>query len=50
MRDYCVSRFLRFWAYKRFSREDPQRVSAAILLSTIVSVVSFPCVAWLALD
>lgn len=29
---------------------DPQRVSAAILLSTIVSVVSFPCVAWLALD
>jgi len=29
---------------------DPQRVSAAILLSTLVSVVSFPCVAWLALD
>jgi malonate transporter and related proteins len=29
---------------------DPQRVAAAILLSTIVSVVSFPCVAWLALD
>ena len=29
---------------------DPQQVSAAILLSTIVSVVSFPCVAWLALD
>ena len=29
---------------------DSQRVSAAILLSTIVSVVSFPCVAWLALD
>jgi malonate transporter and related proteins len=29
---------------------DPQRVSAAILLSTIVSVVSFPCVAWLALS
>jgi malonate transporter len=28
----------------------PQQVSAAILLSTIVSVVSFPCVAWLALD
>jgi predicted permease len=28
---------------------DPQRVSAAILLSTIVSLVSFPCVAWLAL-
>jgi malonate transporter and related proteins len=29
---------------------DPQQVSAAILLSTIVCVVSFPCVAWLALD
>ena len=29
---------------------DPQQVSAAILLSTIVSVASFPCVAWLALD
>jgi hypothetical protein len=29
---------------------DPQQVSAAILLSTIVSVVSFPCVAWLAFD
>ena len=29
---------------------DPQRVSAAIPLSTLVSVVSFPCVAWLALD
>ena len=29
---------------------DPQQVSAAILLSTIVSVVSFPRVAWLALD
>ena len=29
---------------------DPQQVSAAILLSRIVSVVSFPCVAWLALD
>jgi len=29
---------------------DPQRVSAAILLSTLVSVVSFPRVAWLALD
>lgn len=29
---------------------DLQRVSAAILLSTLVSVVSFPCVAWLALD
>lgn len=29
---------------------DPQQVSAAILLSTTVSVVSFPCVAWLALD
>jgi len=29
---------------------DPQRVSAAILVSTLVSVVSFPCVAWLALD
>jgi predicted permease len=29
---------------------DPQQVSAAILLSTIVSVASFPCVAWLGLD
>jgi len=29
---------------------DPRRVSAAILLPTIVSVLSFPCVAWLALD
>lgn len=29
---------------------DPQQVSAAILLSRIVSVVSFPCVAWLARD
>ena len=29
---------------------SPQQVSAAILLSTIVSVVSFPCVAWLALN
>jgi len=29
---------------------DPQRVSAAILLSTLVSVLSFPCVAWFALD
>jgi len=29
---------------------DPKRVSAAILLSTLVSVVSFPWVAWLALD
>jgi malonate transporter len=29
---------------------DPHRVSAAILLSTLVSVASFPCVAWLALD
>ena len=29
---------------------DPQRVSAAILLSTFVSVVSFPCAAWLTLD
>jgi malonate transporter and related proteins len=29
---------------------DSQGVSAAILLSTIVSVVSLPCVAWLALD
>lgn len=29
---------------------DPERASAAILLSTIVSVVSFPCEAWLAMD
>ena len=29
---------------------DPQRISAAILLSILVSVVSFPCVAWVALD
>ena len=28
---------------------DPHRVSAAILLSTISSVVTFPCAAWLAL-
>src|SRR5258708_4307899 len=28
----------------------PQQVSAPILLSPVVSVVSFPCVAWLALD
>ncbi|WP_158938715.1 AEC family transporter [Burkholderia sp. S171] len=28
---------------------DPPRVSAAILLSTIVSVVTFPCAAWLVL-
>jgi hypothetical protein len=32
----------------RLQRRVP-RVSAAILLSTIVSLVSFPCVAWLAL-
>jgi malonate transporter len=29
---------------------DPQQVSAAILLSTLASAVSFPCMAWLALD
>ena len=29
---------------------DPQWVSASILLPMIVSVVRFPCVAWLALD
>ncbi|CAN7754729.1 hypothetical protein LJR034_006998 [Caballeronia sp. LjRoot34] len=28
---------------------DPQRVSAAILLSTIASVMTFPCAAWLVL-
>jgi len=28
---------------------DPRRVSAAILLSTIASVVTFPCAAWLVL-
>jgi malonate transporter len=28
---------------------DPHRVSAAILLSTIASVVTFPCAAWLVL-
>ncbi|QIE26474.1 Membrane transport protein (plasmid) [Caballeronia sp. SBC1] len=28
---------------------DPQRVSATILLSTITSVVTFPCAAWLVL-
>jgi malonate transporter and related proteins len=28
---------------------DPSRVSAAILLSTIASVATFPCAAWLVL-
>ena len=31
-------------------RRAVNRISAAIPLSTLVSVVSFPCVAWLALD
>jgi malonate transporter and related proteins len=39
-------------ALQRLDRRtaDPRQVSAAILLSTLVGVVSFPCMAWLALD
>jgi len=46
----CLPSAGNFYVLAQRHDADPQQVSAAILLSTIVSVVSFPCVAWLALD